>query len=47
MVVTEFNVERIAIDESKTDPPLIVDGDRMLTLAVTLQSVKAIPGRDP
>ena len=32
MVVTDFDVVGITIDELKANPPLIVDGDGMLTV---------------
>jgi hypothetical protein len=47
VVITDLNVICVTILESKTYPPLIVDGNRVLTFPVTLQRVEAIPGRRP
>ena len=44
MIVADLDVIRVAIGESKADPPLIVHGDGVLSLAVTLQSMEAIAG---
>ena len=45
MVIGDLNIECIAILESKTYAPLIVDPDRMLTLSVPLKLVKLVSGR--
>ena len=42
MIVADLDVMRVAVSESKTDPPLIIHGDGVLSLAVTLQSMKAV-----
>ena len=42
MVVADLDVKGVAILEPKADPPLIVDRYRVLTFAVTLQSVQAV-----
>jgi hypothetical protein len=42
MVVADLDVKDIAILESKADPPLIVDGDRVLPLSVVGQRMKAV-----
>ncbi len=46
MVVSDLNVEGIAIDKPETDAPLVVDSDRMLSLPVTIKCVKTIAERN-
>ncbi len=43
MVVGDFDVECVSIDEQKADAPLVIDGNRMLPLAILLQGVQAVP----
>src|SRR5665811_763125 len=45
MVVTDLNVVGISVFEDKADSPLVVDRDRMLPFAVTLQAMQPIAGR--
>jgi hypothetical protein len=45
VVVTNFNVIRIAIDEAKADSPLIVDRNRVLTFSVIFERVQPVPRR--
>jgi hypothetical protein len=45
VVAADFNGIGIAIDESKAESPLIVDGNCVLSLAVILERMEAIPGR--
>jgi hypothetical protein len=45
VVVTYFDVVRVAVDEPKTNTPLIVDGDGVLSAPVILQRVQSIPRR--
>jgi hypothetical protein len=47
VIVRHLDVVRIAILEAKANPPLVVDGDSMLTHTVPAQGVKPIAGRDP
>jgi len=47
MVVADFYLIGIAVFEPKADPPLIVDSDRVLALAVIEQGMQAIAGRNP
>jgi len=42
MLIGDLNIECIAILESQTYAPLIVDPDRVLTLSVPLKLVKPI-----
>jgi len=37
MIVNDFDLVRVAISPYKTDPPLFVDADRMLSLTVASQ----------
>ena len=46
MIVTYFDVVGISVDELKTDAPLVIDGDRVLPLPVTLERVEPITWRD-
>ncbi len=46
VIVTELNLVRVSGNETKTDAPLIVDGDRILPKPITLQRVKAVPWGD-
>jgi len=46
VVIREFHIVGIAIDEPETNAPLIINGDGMLSLPVPLQFVKPIAGRD-
>ena len=45
MIVDDLNVPGFAIAPHKTDPPLIVNADAALTLAVAVQSLQTIAGR--
>jgi len=42
MIISYFNIMRIAILEKKTDSPLIVDGNGVLSLPFSLQGMKVI-----
>jgi hypothetical protein len=42
MVIADFNVVRVTIHKPETDPPLIVDGNRMLALSITFKRVQTI-----
>jgi len=43
LIVCNLNVVGIALKKSETDAPWVVDGDRVLTFAVTTEPVKPIP----
>ncbi len=45
MIVNDLNVPGFAIAPHKTDPPLIVNANTVLTLAVAVQSLQTIAGR--
>jgi len=45
MIVDDLNVPGFAIAPDKTDPPLIVNANAALTLAVAVQSLQTIAGR--
>lgn len=45
MIIAEFHVEGITIDESKADAPLVIDGDGMLALTIILECMEAISRR--
>lgn len=47
VIVADFNIVRVAITESEADSPLIIDRDRVLSLAVVLQRVQPISGWNP
>jgi len=42
MIVHNFNVMRIAIPETKTDSPLLVDADTPLTTAISRQPLQPV-----
>jgi hypothetical protein len=46
MVVGYFNIIGVSVFPSKADPPLIVDPDTVLTLAVALQGLEPVTRRD-
>ena len=45
MIVADFNIERIAVNEPETDPPLVVDGNGMLPSSFASQRVESVTGR--
>ncbi len=45
MIVNNLNVPCFAIAPHKTDPPLIVNANAVLTLAVAVQRLQTIAGR--
>ena len=45
MIVDDLNVPGFAVAPHKTDPPLIVNADAALTLAVAVQNLQTIAGR--
>jgi hypothetical protein len=45
VVINNFNVRDIAIQPAKTNAPLIVDANAVLTCSVTRQGFKPISGR--
>lgn len=46
VIVTNFDIVDVAIDKPETDAPLIVDRDRVLSLAVSVKGMESIPGRN-
>ena len=42
VIVTELDLEGIAIDEPEADSPLVVDGDSILPVAIAAQGVQSI-----
>lgn len=46
MVINDFNIEGIAALPSKTNPPLLIDSDAVLTLPLAFQLFKVICRRD-
>ena len=46
MVVHDFNIKNISVLPTKTNPPLIVDADAVLSFAITLQGLQPVTGRD-
>lgn len=45
VVVDDFRLEYFAVLPHKAHPPLLIDADAMLTLAVALQCLELIPRR--
>ncbi len=46
MIVCNLTVVSFALNPPETDAPLVVDGDRVLTFAVTPEPVESIPRGD-
>lgn len=42
MVIANLDVIGIAVNKAETDPPLIVDGDRVLTLSISFERVEPV-----
>jgi len=47
MVIGDLDIEGVAIDPPKADPPLIVYADAELVCPITLQCFKSVPGWNP
>jgi hypothetical protein len=47
VVIHNLNIKGIAVLEAKTEPPLVVDANAELTLAVSSQCLQAIAGWNP
>lgn len=45
VVIAQFDVERIPVDEPKADTPLVVDGDGVKSVAFARERVQAISQR--
>ena len=45
MVIDDFHIECMSFRPAKTDPPLIVDTDAVLALAVAFQRFQPVTGR--
>ena len=45
MEAADFDVKRVAVIESKADPPLVVDRYRVLPLSIASQRVESVPRR--
>jgi hypothetical protein len=46
VVIDDLDIGRIAIPPAEADPPLVVDPDAVLTLAVSVESLQSIPRRN-
>jgi hypothetical protein len=47
VIVRHFDIVGIAVGEPEADPPLVVDGDGVLSLAVCAEPVKPVARRNP
>jgi hypothetical protein len=45
MIIHYLHIVCMAISPNKTDPPLLIDADRMLSLPITAQSLQLIARR--
>ena len=45
MVIDDFDIKCMSIRPAKTDPPLVVDADAVLALAVAFQRFQPVSGR--
>jgi len=46
VIIRQLHFKSVAFDKPKADPPLVVHGDGILALAVPLQLMEPITGRD-
>lgn len=46
MIINNLDLEGIAVSPPKTDPPLVIDANTVLTGAIALELLQAIAGRD-
>jgi len=46
MIVHELDVVGVSVAPDETDPPLVVDPDRMLSAPVASKRFQAVAGRD-
>lgn len=44
VIINNFNLVRVPIFPLKTDPPLVIDADRMLSLAIVLERFQMVTG---
>jgi len=47
MIINDFNIMRIALAPTKTDPPLIINPNAVLASTFSGQRLKTIPGWNP
>jgi len=47
MIIRDLDVKGVAVNESKTDAPLVVNRNRILPFTIVLQLMKTIAGRNP
>ena len=45
MVIDDFDIKCVSYRPAKIDPPLIIDTDAVLVLAIALQCFQPVPGR--
>jgi hypothetical protein len=45
MVVRDLNIIGVTVHETKTDAPLVVDANRVLSLPFPLKAMEIVPGR--
>jgi hypothetical protein len=46
VIIGNFNIVSIAIGEAETDPPVVIDGDGVLTSPVSPKLVKSVSRRN-
>lgn len=47
MIIDDFNTFSTAIFPNETDPPLVIDANRMLPFAIPAQGLQPVSGRNP
>jgi len=47
MIIRDLDVKGVAVNESKTDAPLVVNRNRILPFTIMLQLMQTIAGRNP
>jgi len=47
VIIRNFNIVSITLNEPEADAPLIIDGDRVLSFSVSPKLMESIPQRNP
>jgi hypothetical protein len=47
VIITDLDIVGIIINKPKADTPLVIDGDGVLSLSVTFECMKTVPGWNP
>ena len=47
MIIRDLDVVSVAVDESETNAPLVIDRYRILSLSIALEFMQPVAGRNP